>query len=166
MATADSVKQKMRGLLTAANDATGKADHDLTEAVASLIAGFGSGGTMLHTGIYQTEEWAVKDLAFEVPGGASYFAMFMLDMPSTGTGYALMTAIAACKSTGRVICAGSNASGSAVSASQAYITGNPPVSNYPGISFGADQVTLLAPSAPSVNSRWPQVNKRYAWIAW
>lgn len=165
MATADTVKQKVRGLLTAANGATGKDDRNLTDAVASLIDGFGS-GSALHTGIYTAEVWAVEDLVFDTPGGASYFAMFMLDMPSTGTGYALMTAIAACKSTGRVICAGSNASGSAISASQAYITGNPPVSHYPGISFGADQVTLLTPSAPSVNSRWPQVNKRYVWIAW
>lgn len=44
MATAESVKTKLQGLLAQANAATGKADADLTVAVSSLIAGYGSGG--------------------------------------------------------------------------------------------------------------------------
>lgn len=44
MATADSVKNKIQGLINTANATTGKADTDLTSAVGALIAGFGQGG--------------------------------------------------------------------------------------------------------------------------
>ena len=44
MATADSVKAKMQGLIDSANAATGAEDTTLTAAVNTLIAGFGSGG--------------------------------------------------------------------------------------------------------------------------
>lgn len=44
MATAGSVKQKIQGLISNANNTTGNTDATLTNAVASLIAGFGTGG--------------------------------------------------------------------------------------------------------------------------
>lgn len=44
MATAESVKGKIQGLIDSANAATGNADADLSAAVGSLIAGFGQGG--------------------------------------------------------------------------------------------------------------------------
>ena len=44
MATAESVKNKIQGLINTANATTGKADTDLTSAVGALIAGFGQGG--------------------------------------------------------------------------------------------------------------------------
>lgn len=44
MATAESVKTKIQGLIDSANAATGNTDADLTSAVGSLIAGYGSGG--------------------------------------------------------------------------------------------------------------------------
>ena len=44
MATADSVKAKMQGLIDSANAKTGAGDATLTAAVNTLIAGFGSGG--------------------------------------------------------------------------------------------------------------------------
>lgn len=44
MATAESVKAKIQGLIDSANTTTGSADADLTTAVGSLIAGFGQGG--------------------------------------------------------------------------------------------------------------------------
>ena len=43
MATADSVKVKLQGLLDKANDTTGGADADLTNAVKRLCDGYGSG---------------------------------------------------------------------------------------------------------------------------
>lgn len=45
MATADSVKTKIQGLIDQANAATGGTDADLTNAVGSLIAGYGQGGS-------------------------------------------------------------------------------------------------------------------------
>lgn len=44
MATADSVKAKIQGLIASANAKTGNTDADLTTAVNALIAGFGQGG--------------------------------------------------------------------------------------------------------------------------
>lgn len=44
MVTAESVKQKIQGLISNANNTTGNTDATLTNAVASLIAGFGTGG--------------------------------------------------------------------------------------------------------------------------
>ena len=47
MATAEGVKSKIQGLISAANETTGEAASDLTTAIATLISGFGkgSGGT-------------------------------------------------------------------------------------------------------------------------
>ena len=47
MATADSVKSKLQGLIDQANTATGDTDADLTTAVGRLIAGFGQGGGLI-----------------------------------------------------------------------------------------------------------------------
>lgn len=44
MATAESVKNKLQGLIDTANETTGGSDTDLTAAIATLIAGFGQGG--------------------------------------------------------------------------------------------------------------------------
>lgn len=57
MVTADSVKAKLQGLITKANEATGNTDVDLTTAVNALVAGFGQGGG--------------ADLNFEVVDGTS-----------------------------------------------------------------------------------------------
>ena len=43
--TADSVKSKLQSLLTASNAKTGKSDTNLTDAVTSLIDGYGQGGS-------------------------------------------------------------------------------------------------------------------------
>lgn len=50
MATAESVKTKIQGLIDKANETTGNADADLTTAVAALIEGFGAGGGAESTG--------------------------------------------------------------------------------------------------------------------
>ena len=44
MATAESVKGKIQGLIDSANAATGNTDVNLSTAVGTLIAGFGQGG--------------------------------------------------------------------------------------------------------------------------
>ena len=45
MATADSVKAKIMGLIDAANRTTGRNDTDLTSAVNALIKGYGQSGS-------------------------------------------------------------------------------------------------------------------------
>ena len=44
MATAESVKAKLQGLIEQANEATGKKDTNLTDAVGALVDGYGEGG--------------------------------------------------------------------------------------------------------------------------
>lgn len=45
MSTAETVKAQLNALLNQANDTTGKTDANLTAAIASLVAGFGQGGS-------------------------------------------------------------------------------------------------------------------------
>lgn len=59
MATADSVKAKITGLISAANATTGKADTDLTSAVGALIAGFGQGGNSGGGGAFEVTEGTI-----------------------------------------------------------------------------------------------------------
>lgn len=54
MATAESVKAKLQGLISLANNTTGKTDTDLTAAVNTLITGFGQGG---EESVEITEAW-------------------------------------------------------------------------------------------------------------
>ena len=61
MATADSVKNKIQGLINTANATTGKADTDLTSAVGALIAGFGQGGGGGASGFYAAKVTPAKD---------------------------------------------------------------------------------------------------------
>lgn len=65
MATADSVKAKMQGLIDSANAKTGGNDTTLTAAVNALIAGFGSGGGT--SGIYMAKITPEEDLASNFP---------------------------------------------------------------------------------------------------
>ena len=71
MATADSVKAKMQGLIDSANAKTGGNDTTLTGAVSALIAGFGqgggsSGGTLLERGeITLVDNVAYFDITLE-----------------------------------------------------------------------------------------------------
>ena len=166
MATAESVKMKIQGLISSANAATGETSGDLSSAVEKLIAGYGSSGAALHTGVYVTSVRSVEDIEFSTPGGASYFVMFMQDVPQTGTGAAFLTSVSACKETGRVVTACSNSSGSMSTAANVYPTGEPSLGNFPGVSFGEDSVTLIAYKPLSNTVRLPQENKNYVWMAW
>lgn len=167
MATADSVKMKIQGLISSANTAAGEDCTDLTSAVEKLIAGYGSsGGATLHTGTYSTDVRHGDDITFSTPGGAAYFVMFMIDAPTTGTGIAFLTSISACKETGRVVASSSNSTGSMATAANVFPTGEPSIGNYPSVSFGTDSVTVISYKPLSNTVRVPQVGKTYVWMAW
>lgn len=53
MATAESVKAKLQGLIDSANAKTGNSDTDLTTAVNALVSGYGQGGGGTGTGVYK-----------------------------------------------------------------------------------------------------------------
>lgn len=69
MATADSVKAKMQGLIDSANAKTGGNDATLTGAVNTLIAGFGQGGGSSGgaSGIYMAKITLETDLTVSFP---------------------------------------------------------------------------------------------------
>lgn len=69
MATADSVKVKIQGLIDSANAKTGGNDTTLTGAVSTLIAGFGSGGGSSGgaSGIYMAKITPEEDLTANFP---------------------------------------------------------------------------------------------------
>lgn len=50
MATADSVKAKLQGIITKSNNTTGRNDSNVNSAVDALIDGFGKGGGITPTG--------------------------------------------------------------------------------------------------------------------
>ena len=63
MATAESVKSKIQGLIDTANKATGNSDTDLTTAINALVAGFGQGGSGGgESGIYMAQITPASDI--------------------------------------------------------------------------------------------------------
>lgn len=69
MATADSVKSKLQGLIDSANEKTGGNDTTLTAAMNTLIAGYGSGGGSSGgaSGIYMAKITPETDLTANFP---------------------------------------------------------------------------------------------------
>lgn len=55
MRTAENVKMKLEILIDNANQATGSADSTLTDAIASLIKGYGGGGESFPQKFYETD---------------------------------------------------------------------------------------------------------------
>ena len=165
MATADSVKTKIQNLITSANNTTGQSDGDMTSAVESLISGFGGSGIPVITGIYVTEERRIADIEFSTPGGVSNFVIFLLDPPSFETAEGFCVSYAANKD-GNMLGAGSNNSGTAVSAGGCFGIEETVTGYYYRIVFGPDSVTMVAPTSTAKNVRTPQAGKRYQWIAW
>lgn len=79
MATAESVKAKLQGLIANANAKTGKIDSTLTDAVRTLIGGYGQGGS----GIIDVDELPTenidKNAVYRVGGDGSSVSIYLLD---------------------------------------------------------------------------------------
>jgi len=76
MATAESVKGKLEGLIAKANGVTGKADSTLTQAVNALIAGFGQeGGGTVQTGSVTPAE-NLREVNLTVNGTCSNLVLY------------------------------------------------------------------------------------------
>lgn len=67
MATADSVKAKLQGLIAKANAATGNTDADLTSAIDALVAGFGQGGGIPGVTVLKGEYVAGAGGSYAIP---------------------------------------------------------------------------------------------------
>ena len=79
MSTAETVKAQLNALLNQANDTTGKTDANLTAAIASLVAGFGQGGSGGGTGLaYDMGEFVLEA---DTVGSATYISHNLGEKP-------------------------------------------------------------------------------------
>ena len=86
MSTPDTVKAQLLALIGAANDVTGNADADLTSAVNSLVAGYGSGGVLKASGTITVDASAAS---VEIDTGLTSIDSMMVvrsEMPSEESG--------------------------------------------------------------------------------
>lgn len=168
MATASSVKSKIQGLIGTANGVTGNADSDLTTAVASLIAGFGAGGSSapFACGTYKADTRPLGAiLTFTVPAEAQHFAFFLSEPPELGTGIPFMTSVVANRADGSIVSSGSSNTGSNTNASSAFVAGANS-GYYYGAYFDGDTVTMKTTDTSSNYRKTPQAGKTYVWVAW
>lgn len=76
MATFDTIKSKLTGLLNSANETTGEQDATLTDAVTRLRAGYGTSAV--------TEPLSVKENGTYTPGeGVDGFSPVTVKVPNT-----------------------------------------------------------------------------------
>ena len=174
MATAESVKNKIQGLIDSANATTGNSDADMTTAVASLIAGFGSSGdssgTAFYTGTHVWEErWTggSGNTTLELPATVEHFVLYLAEAMDTTTGYAFLASLVADKTIGYTASLGTNNAGTAANAGTYYAVGEPG-SYYPGVTFGEKCITFTFPNSSYSEKYWrvPQAGTTYAWVAW
>lgn len=94
MVTAESVKNKLRGLIDTANATTGKADTDLTAAVGALVAGFGAGGVsaVARGSITRTSDFNFNTKSYTIEHGLGVRPRVVIvyaDSLASTTGYTL-----------------------------------------------------------------------------
>lgn len=77
MATAESVKAKLQALIADANAKTGKTDTSVTDAVRTLVGGYGQGGGVIDVGELPTEN-AIEGAVYRV-GGAAVDLYYIFD---------------------------------------------------------------------------------------
>lgn len=70
MATAESVKAKLRGLIDRANGVTGQTSANLTAAVEQLAAGYGQGGAGMTTVSVNVTVYGSANMVYMGSGGA------------------------------------------------------------------------------------------------
>ena len=166
MSTIDSVLTVLQTAIDMANATTGGRNVTVTDAVSSLIAGYGSGGesgdgkSSAYIGeITPTERLA--SFTFDCIGVRN-FAIMTFSEPDLTTGCAFLTVLVADKDSGIVRTLGS------VNAGTSMMTGNNYTSaptNYPAVTFNTTNVTLSVPNLTDT-CRTLQPNLNYKWVAW
>ena len=162
MSTVETVVSSLQSAIDLANGATGAGDTNVTDAIKSLISGYGGGGG--ETGSIQsgsiTPTERLSSFSFDCPN-ASFFTITTYDDPDLTTGKALLVSLSAIKS-GMVRSVASVNSGGSINIGANY---NKSAANYPTVEF-ADTGVTLSFSSLTDTCRTLQPNLKYDWAAW
>ena len=170
MANAESVKSKIQNLIATANATTGKADANMSDAVASLIAGFRAGENSSSLPVaWGIARWEARPLGevltFTVPATAEYFLFFIAEQPDYTTGDPFLAFVMAMRSNGLIISCGSNSAGSSINTANGFLPGTS-TSYFYGAYFDGPTVSMYPADSSSNYRKTPQAGKNYMWMAW
>ena len=141
MSTINTVLNALQTAVNTANTTTGGSDTNVTDAINSLIAGYGTGGSddggiNAYSGeITPTERQA--SFTFECKN-VTNFAIATFDDPDLTTGCALFVSLVANKN-GTVRAVASTNTGANITVGANY---SKAPTNYPSITFGSTEITL------------------------
>lgn len=162
MSTVETVVSSLQSAIDLANGTTGASDTNVTDAIKTLISGYGGGGS--ETGSIQsgsiTPTERLASFSFNCPN-ANFFTITTYDDPDLKTGKALLVSLSAIKS-GMVRAVASINSGGTINIGSSY---SKQQANYPTVSFTATGVTLSFSSLTDT-CRTLQPNLKYDWAAW
>ncbi len=162
MATADSVKAKLAGLISKANGVTGRADATVTEAVDALIAGFGQGsqGPAVQTGSFIPSE-NLTEIVLAVNGVCSNLVLWRVSQELPENLRILQRFISLdLSSAGGTACYHTLATNSTGTTLNASVYGD-----NPGAVFESGKITFSY-LADAYGWGWMPAGDEYRWIAW
>ena len=164
MSTINTVLDALQTAVNTANTTTGGNDTNVTDAINSLIAGYGAGGSddggiNAYSGeITPTERQA--SFTFECKN-VTNFAIATFDTPDLTTGCAFFVSLVANKN-GTVRVVASTNTGGTISLGANY---SEAATNYPTVTFSSTGITLYFDNLTDT-CRTLQPNLNYKWIAW
>lgn len=186
-----SIESKIQSLIDAANDTTGESDTTLTDAVQTLVDGYGQGaggdynitavvtgdtqilnivdaqggggGTNLWSGKYTPIAHEAFDVSFACPGATNFLLVPDASFDLT-TGYGFASVVGASNVNDNHIFAitSNNAGTIAASGSNVGVGG----SFAAQITFVATGVRMRTTAAVTATSKIPQAGMTYTWFAW
>lgn len=162
MATADSVKAKLAGLISKANGVTGRADATVTEAVDALIAGFGQGsqGPAVQTGSFIPSE-NLTEIVLAVNGACTNLVLWRVSQELPGDLRILQRFVGLdLTPSGGTACYHTLATNSTGATFNASVYGDDP-----GAVFESGKITLSY-TAAAYGWGWMPAGDEYRWMAW
>lgn len=163
MSTINTVLDALQTAVNTANTTTGGSDTNVTDAINSLIAGYGAGGSDDGINAYSGEITPTERLASFTFAckNVTNFAIATFDDPDLTTGCAFFVSLVANKN-GTVRVVASTNTGASITVGANY---SKAPTNYPSITFGSTEITLSLNNFTDT-CRTLQPNLNYKWVAW